>query len=285
MTSTRTKSGNSSAVQTSSERSGSRKPTTLITGASFGIGASLARVFAAHGHDLVLVARSAAKLKSLAKSLSSEHGVRVDTRARDLGEPGSARALARSLDRAGVQVEILVNNAGVLEHGAFTGMAPEAHQRMIRLNVAALTDMVSWFAPSMCERGSGRIMNVASIAAFQPFASLATYAATKAYILHLSEALHEELRESGVSVTALCPGITDTHMIDPLRESGSGARLIPGVLVSDVESVAREGYAACMKGIPIVVPGAMNKLGTLLSRSTPKWLTRRITGAIGKASM
>ena len=204
---------------------------------------------------------------------------------RDLSVPGSARALARSLDRAGLQIDILVNNAGVLEHGAFAGMAPEAHQRMIQLNVAALTDMVSWFLPPMCERGSGRIMNVASIAAFQPFASLATYAATKAYILSLSEALHEELRDNGISVTALCPGITDTHMIDPLRESGSGARLIPGVLVSDVESVAREGYAACMKGIPIVVPGAMNKLGTLVSRSTPKWLTRRITGVIGKASM
>ena len=125
-------------------------------------------------------------------------------------------------------------------------------------------------------------MNVASIAAFQPLPSMSTYAATKAYVLSLSEALGEELRGSGVTVTALCPGITATNM---MAEVGSVADSLPSMLVGDVEKVAREAFAACMKGTPVIVPGTLNLATTLVMRATPKWLVRRLTGAAGRSTL
>ena len=187
--------------------------TVLVTGASSGIGEALAGLFAEAQYDLILVARSESKLEALADRLADEHGTMVLVRPADLSQPGSIKALAHSLAREGQQVDVLVNNAGVLEHGAFVEMGADDHQQMISLNVAGLTDLLSHFLPPMVERGSGRVLNVASIAAFQPVPSLATYAATKAYVLSLSEALSEELRGSGVTVTTLCPGVTATNMV------------------------------------------------------------------------
>ena len=175
----------------------------LITGASSGIGEALSWIFANEGYDLILVARSADKLTSLADNLTGKHGITVVTRPTDLSQPGSAQKLANSLDKGGLEVVILVNSAGVLEHGAFVDLVAEDHQRMLQLNVVGLTDMLVHFLPGMKERGTGRVLNVASIAAFQPFPSLATYAATKAYVLSLSEALAEELRGTGVDVTLI----------------------------------------------------------------------------------
>jgi short-subunit dehydrogenase len=167
--------------------------TALITGASSGIGEALARCFAADGHALVLVARSAGKLKALAAELEAAHGVKVIVQPADLAAPDAPKALAAALKRKRVVVDMLVNNAGVLEQGAFTGMRPERHQELIALNVAGLTAMLAHFLPSMQQRGFGRVLNVASIAAFQPVPTLATYAATKAYVLSLTESLAEEL--------------------------------------------------------------------------------------------
>ena len=180
--------------------------TALITGASLGIGEALARCFAADGHALVLVAGSVAKLEALAKELAATHGVKV------VVLPDAAKRLA---------VDVLVNNAGVLAQGAFAEMAAQRHQDMIALNVAGPTAMLAHFVPTMRRRGFGRVPNVASIAAFQPVPTLATYAATKAYVLSLTESLRQQLKGSGVTVTALCPGITATSM--PRRRTGNSA--------------------------------------------------------------
>ena len=231
---------------------------------------------------MILVARGADKLNALAEKLADKYGVRVSVQPADLSQAGSARELALALRRQGQQVDILVNCAGVLEHGAFADTAAEDHQRMVQLNVAGLTDVLARFLPAMVARQSGRIMNVSSITAFQPVPSLATYAATKAYVLSLSEALAEELRSTGITVTALCPGFTATSM---LAGAGDVADRVPSILVGDVEKVARSGYKACMKGTPITVPGSLNLINTLFARAMPKWLIRRIAGAVGRSTL
>lgn len=258
------------------------KGTALITGASSGIGESLAGCFAAAGFDLVLVARSADKLQALAAALSARHSIQVRVEPADLSQPEAASALAAKLKRARVPVEVLVNNAGVLAQGLFAGMSAASQQQMIDLNVAGLTAMLSAFVPPMVERGSGSVLNVASIASFQPVPSLATYAATKAYVLSLTESLSEELRGSGVSVTALCPGITATRMLDTAIQANAQVSRIPGVLIGDVDDVARQGFEACLKGDVICVPGVVNQVAVLASRSTPKWLLRRLSGLLGR---
>ena len=258
------------------------KPTALVTGASSGIGEALAGLFAAAGHDLVLVARSADKLKALATALSARHGVKVRVEPADLSKPGAAETLAARLKRARVPVDVLVNNAGVLAQGRFAAMGAASHQQMIDLNISGLTAMLSAFVPPMVARGTGRVLNVASIASFQPVPSLATYAASKAYVLSLTESLSEELRGSGVSITALCPGITATGMLDQALDANPQVSRIPGFLIGDVTDVARQGFDACMKGEVICVPGVVNQAAMLASRSTPKWLLRRISGLLGR---
>jgi short-subunit dehydrogenase len=258
------------------------RPVALVTGASSGIGEALAGLFAAAGHDLVLVARSADKLKALAAVLSARHGTRVRVEPADLSKPGAAETLAVRLKRARVPVDVLVNNAGVLAQGRFTAMDAASHQQIIDLNISGLTAMLSAFVPTMVARGAGRVLNVASIASFQPVPSLATYAASKAYVLSLTESLSEELRGSGVSITALCPGITATGMLDQVVGANPQVSRIPGFLIGDVTDVARQGFDACMKGEVICVPGVVNQAAMLASRSTPKWLLRRISGLLGR---
>jgi len=258
------------------------KPTALVTGASSGIGEALAGRFAAAGHDLVLVARSADKLKALAAALSARHGIRVRVEPADLAQPGAAEGLAARLKRARVPVDVLVNNAGVLAQGRFAAMRAASHQQMIDLNISGLTALLSAFVPAMVARGSGRVLNVASIASFQPVPTLATYAATKAYVLSLTESLSEELRGSGVSMTALCRGFTATGMLDQAVGANPQVSRIPGFLIGDVNDVARQGFEACMKGEVICVPGVVNQAAMLASRSTPKWLLRRISGLLGR---
>jgi uncharacterized protein len=255
-------------------------PTALITGASSGIGEALATRFAQAGHNLVLVARSADKLKALAKTLQTEHGVKVWVAPADLSLPGSAEQLAASMKRSRRSIDVLVNNAGVLEHGPFIGQPAARHQQLIDLNVTGLTALLAHFLPAMVARGSGRVLNVASIAAFQPIPSLATYAATKAYVLSLTESLAEELKGSGVTITALCPGITATHMLAEAQAASGELNKLPHFLVGTAEEVAAQGFEACMAGRVICVPGVVNQAGMLASRATPKWLLRRVSGAL-----
>lgn len=269
----------------SARAAASGRDTVLITGASAGIGAALARQFAAGGFDLVLVARSRDKLETLARELKGEHAVEATVMPADLSTPGAPKALFEAVKKRKLVIDILVNNAGVLEMGAFSAIAPGRHQELIALNVATLTDMTSRFLAPMLERGKGRILNVASIAAFQPVPSLATYAATKAYVLSLTESLSEELKGSGVTVTALCPGITETSMVDRAREANAAASQLPPFMIGDVNDVAAQGYAALMAGEVIRVPGVLNFAASLAARATPKWVVRRFAGALGRMAL
>ena len=260
-------------------------PVALVTGASSGIGESLARCFAQDGHDLILVARSADKLKALAATLSAELGVKAWVEPADLAQPDAAQRLAATLRRKRRRVDVLVNNAGVLEQGAFASMPAASHAQMIQLNVAGLTALLAELLPPMVARGSGRVLNVASIAAFQPIPSLATYAATKAYVLSLTESLSEELQGTGVTLTALCPGITATGMLSKAREANAQLNQLPDFLIGDVDDVARQGFRACMRGDTICVPGVVNQAAMLASRSTPKWLVRRLGGLMARQAL
>lgn len=260
------------------------KDTVVITGASSGIGEALAGQFARGGYDLVLVARSENKLKALAGQLARDTRAEVWVEPVDLSRRGAAKKLASSLSEQGIEVDVLVNCAGVLEHGRFIDIGATAQQGMIDLNISGLTNMLSHFLPPMLRRGKGRILNVASIAAFQPVPSLATYAATKAYVLSLSESLAEELQGTGVSVTALCPGVTATNMVANAQQKSGGLK-IPDFVVGDVQDVAAQGYRACLKGDAICVPGVVNQAVTLTGRATPKWLLRRVSGVMARYTL
>ncbi len=257
----------------------------LVTGASAGIGEALATELAASGYDLVLVARRTGKLRSVAKRLQDKYAIEAHVRTTDLLQPAAAARLARRLEREGLAVDVLVNNAGLLEAGYFTDMDTEALQRMVQLNIGTLTDLLAQFLPPMRKRGSGRVLNVASIAAFQPVVGLAAYAATKAYVLSLGEALGEELRGSGVTVTTLCPGITDTSMIAHAADDAPGFGELPRVIIGSPEDVARAGVRGLLRGDPIVVPGVLNRASTLLADNLPRWLRRRLMGALARSRL
>jgi short-subunit dehydrogenase len=258
--------------------------TVLITGASSGIGEALAKLFAQGGYNLVLVARTSTTLEQLAKMLMDKYSIRVWVEPVDLSKRSAAKKLSTILAQQDLEVDILVNNAGVLEHGNFVEIGATAHQRMIDLNISGLTSMLDHFLPSMVERGSGRVLNVASIASFQPVPTLATYAATKAYVLSLTESLSEELKGSGVTITALCPGITATNMVSAVQQSSPELNKIPGFAIGDVDVVAAQGFQACLKGDVICVPGALNLAMSVSGRAVPKWFLRRVSGMVGRYS-
>ena len=263
----------------------SARPTALITGASSGIGEALAGCFAAAQHDVILVARSEGKLKTLAEKLAGQYGVTVRVQPADLSQPGAAAQLLATLSRKHSSVDILVNCAGVLEQGGFTAIDQTRHQNIIDLNISGLTAMLSAFVPGMVERGRGRVLNVASVAAFQPVPTLASYAASKAYVLSLSESLSEELRDTGVTVTTLCPGITATNMLTQAAGANDKVGQLPGFLIGEVQQVADQAFAATMRGDAICVPGIINQAAMIASRGTPKWLVRRIGGLIGRKAL
>ena len=273
--------------RTKKKTASSKKPTlmgerklgrVLITGASAGIGAELAREFAKHGHTLVLVARSKDKLTALAAELNAAHDTDALVIVEDLSRPGCAAAIAAELEERGVEVDILVNNAGVLDIGSFAATPSETYDNMVALNVAAPTSLTSLLLPPMIERKFGRILNVASLAAFQPIPSMAVYAATKAYVLSLTESLSEELRGTGVKVTALCPGLTDTSMVANIKAKSQTAQWTPSMLISDPKTVAKQAYKATMSGQTILVPGLPNQMAAAWAQITPRWLTRAVTG-------
>ncbi len=260
------------------------RQTVLITGASSGIGEALAHRFAEAGFKLVLVARSEDKLNDLAAIFKQRYGVAVHVLPCDLAQANAAVQLLSALKRQRCVIDVLVNCAGVLEHGNFTAIAPAKHQQIIDLNISGLTAMLSVFLPTLVARGAGRVLNVASIGAFQPVPLLASYAASKAYVLSLSESLSEELKGTGVTVTALCPGITATQMLDTATDANSKLKRIPGFMVSDVHAVAAQAFEACMRGDAICVPGFINQAAMIASRGTPKWLVRRIGGLLGRTA-
>ncbi len=255
------------------------RPRALITGASAGIGAELARVFAANGHDLVLVARREERLNALREELRPS-GADVTVIVKDLALKTAPKSLHQAV-RTEVPIDVLVNNAGIAYGGAFTSMDPDAVARMVMLNAASLASLTRLFVADMVHRGAGRILNIASLSAFQAVPSMSLYAATKAFVLSFSEGLGEELRGTGVTVTALCPGLTDTEMVSDIA-SGSTLPDVPSFLIADVKSVAREGYEACMRGEAVRVPGVANQLSALWSQTQPRWLVRTLGGFIGR---
>jgi short-subunit dehydrogenase len=231
--------------------------TTLITGASSGIGLSLAREFAKHGHPLVLVAPDLGELHSVAEDIRRAYDVDVRFFAKDLEAAESAPEVFDELYRSGVQVEILVNNAGVGQRGRFWEIPLEKDISMIRLNIEAVIRMTKCFLPPMLARGHGRILNTASVAGFEPGPLLAVYHATKAFVLSFTEALATELEQTDISVTALCPGPTDTDFFT--KADMISTRAFQKANLMAPQDVARDGYEAVMKGERVLVSGTVNK--------------------------
>ena len=247
-------------------------PTVLITGASGGIGYELARLFARDHHHLVLVARSADKLAQVAQELQAT-GVSVKTIALDLGQTVAPRFLFDQLQ--GMAVDILINNAGFGCYGDFAQMPREEIIGQINLNVTALTELTRLFLPAMIARRSGRIMNVASTAGFQPGPLMAVYYATKAYVISFSEAIANELQHSGVTVTCFCPGATHTGFAK--RSGTEKARLFKQFGAMSAERVAQEGYRAVMEGRTLAISGVHNWLVAQSSRFAPRRMITAIS--------
>jgi short-subunit dehydrogenase len=248
------------------------KKVALITGASAGLGVEFARQLSRRGHRLVLVARRRGRLEALAKELGNARAIAID-----LSKSGSAAKLLADLAAAGEQVEILVNNAGFGLIGRFAELDAKRERQMIDLNVGTLTDLCRAVAPAMIKRKSGGILNVASTAAFQPGPNMAVYFATKAYVLSLTEALHEELKPHGVHVSALCPGPTRTEFGEVAGFGGNG--LFDRVAMESPEVVAA-GLDGLDRNRAVVVPGLTNKIGAISTRFAPRSVVRRIAGAI-----
>ncbi len=246
----------------------SPRPVALVTGASAGIGKELAERLAKNGCDLILVARRTDELNALASRLTEAHGANVHVITADLGDAAAPRKLFNEVVAKGLNVEILINNAGFGALGEFATADLARMISMIRLNVAALTELAGLFLPAMVKNRRGKILNVASTAAFQPGPLMAVYYATKAYVLSFSEALHEELRDTGVTVTCLCPGPTKTEFGDVADMSGTS--LFSGPNVMDVGPVADAAFHGLMAGKRLVVPGFRNRLLIFAVRFAPR---------------
>ena len=239
----------------------------LITGGSAGIGAALAEVFAAHGHDLILVARNREKLERRGSDIQQKFGVQVVCLAEDLTDPAGARRLHDAVTERGLDVHYLVNNAGVGLYGRFATTDLEAELKMIQLNLTSVVDLTKRFLPSMIQRKGGRILNVASTAAFVPGPWMSVYYATKAFLLSFSQAIDYELKPNGITVTTLCPGPTESEF--KVRAGSQRSRLFKA-FVMNAPRVARVGYDAMMNGKPVAIPGLRNKLIPVAARFGPR---------------
>ena len=251
------------------------RPLALVTGASGGIGAALARELARHGHDLVLAARSVEPMEALAAELR-ETGAAATVIAADLSTPGAAKTLADDIATRGLAIDILVNNAGLGAAGRFDRCEPARIGEVLQVNIVALTELTRLLLPGMVERGRGRVMLVASVAGFQPGPRMAVYFASKAYVLSLGEALAYELRGTGVSVTTLCPGATATRFFAVAGADNSVmARRLRRMMRAD--DVAQLGYRGLAAGRRVVITGAMNRLLALAGRYAPHRITLPVT--------
>lgn len=253
--------------------------TALVTGASAGLGTHFARLFAQDGHDLVLVARRRDKLDQVATELRQVYGIHPTVIAADLTDPKAPLHLHEEITRAGIEVEFLVNNAGFGTNGPFAELNLARELDLIELNVKALTHLTGLVLPAMVARRSGRILNVGSLAGFLPGPFMATYYASKAYVLNFTEALAYELRGTGVTATALCPGSTATEFahvagIENAALFNSSA---------DAASVALYGYRSMLKGKAIAVPGVKNKLSRESLRVSPRSVMRILAGHLNKS--
>jgi uncharacterized protein len=249
-------------------------PIALITGASNGIGLELAKIFARESHDLALIARSHDKLKHIAEDLQQTYGVQVRYYTKDLSISSTPDEIFEVLQSEGGNIDVLVNNAGFGWRGEFSKMELTDALEMIQVNITTLTHLTRLFLPGMIERGRGKILNVASTAAFQPGPMMAIYYASKAYVLSFSEALSEELHRTGVTVTAFCPGPTATGFGQ--RAGFDNEKIFGGMLSMNSHTVALDGYKGLMQGKPLVISGWKNWLGTQLVRFIPRPLPAKL---------
>ncbi|GJQ21579.1 MAG: short-chain dehydrogenase [Bacteroidia bacterium] len=256
--------------------------TALITGASSGIGYDLASIFAENGYNVVLVARRKDKLLALANQAQQIFGVSAYVLQKDLTRPESSVEIRRELDRAGIHIDVLVNNAGFGLLGRFATSANGEELDMIQVNVVTPVHLTKLFLPDMLLRGSGKILNVASTAGFQPGPYMANYYATKAYLISFSLGLAEEVRERGVTVSVLCPGPTPTGF---RARAGIKKSAFGGIADMDSRVVARAGFEGLIAGSPLIVPGVFNKLGTIAVRLLPAGLAARIVASAQKRRM
>jgi uncharacterized protein len=255
--------------------------TALITGASSGIGEAYAHQLAEKGLDLVLVARSEDRLRELAKQLAEVHSRRVEVVAADLSQPGAASKVAAAVAALGLGVDLLVNNAGFGTAGAFVKQDAERERQEILLNAAAVVDLSHAFLPGMLERGRGGVINVASVAAFQPLPYMSVYAATKAFVLSFTEGLRGELRGKGIRVLCVCPGPVDT----PFFEATGNEKLrstVPKGTMMTADAVVAASLKAFRAGRGLVVPGISNKLLAASGRFVPRGLLTAVTAKVMK---
>lgn len=253
----------------------------LVTGASSGIGLALAEALARRGRNLILVARQREALESIACELAQRFAVDVLFLTCNLAEPRQLSGLLQELEESGHEIDLLVNNAGLGTSGPYIEQDWSREQHLIEVNMLALARLCHAFGGRMAEQGGGQILNVASVAAFQPGAWMSNYSASKAYVLSLSEGLREELRSRGVKVSVLCPGPTRTAFF-----RGAGlrlGRLERGTLVMDAEQVARIAVRGLERNQAIIVPGWRNALLVLAHRLAPRWLVRKVSAAINRA--
>lgn len=251
--------------------------TVLITGASEGIGRCLAEVFAEHGHSLVLVARNKSRLEQLAATLSDDYCADARILVADLIEPDAPQRLFEQLAEQQIDIDILVNNAGMMVADRFANADTAGLNNLLQLNVQGLVNMTQVFVRPMIARGHGKIVNLGSLASFMPTPTFCVYGASKAFVLSFSEGLSEELKNTGVSVTCICPGFTDTQML----RAGKGLEArIPRFLKADPKKLAAQAYAACMKDKVVFVDTLANKAMVQLAKYYPRRLVRGVNGLL-----
>jgi len=241
--------------------------TTLITGASSGIGLEFAHIFARKGHDLILVARSKDKLEDVARDCENKYDIHATILVFDLSKPTSALDLYNAVKQSGVTIDVLINNAGFGHYEPFTKSDYSQNTKMINLNVTTLVELTSLFVKDMVTRNQGQILNVASTASFQPVPNFAVYGATKAFVLSFTEALHYELKDTKISVSVLCPGPTTTGFEKVANMEDS--HLFKGGGVMDARTVAEIGYKGLQKNKMTIIPGLKNKILATASNMTP----------------
>jgi uncharacterized protein len=256
----------------------SARPIALVTGASAGIGAELAREAAKDGHDLVLVARRREPMEALAAELSST-GAEITVISADLAKPAGAAALMKTVDERGLVIDTLINNAGLGDSGRFNEEDPARILSMLQVNVVALTELTRLVLPQMVARGRGRVLLLASTAAFQPGPGMAVYYATKSYVLSFGRAIGYELRQTGVTVTTLCPGPTTSEFAQVANMQGVALMEGPMPIMTAAE-VARQGYAALKAGRPEIITGFVNRTIAMSTRFTPTSILLTIAGRL-----
>jgi short-subunit dehydrogenase len=253
--------------------------TALVTGASSGIGAAIAAELASRGYSLVLVARREERLLSLATELASEHAIEVEVIACDLGDELERDRLESELRERERAVEMLINNAGFGHQADFATSPRKRMVEMVRVNVEAVVDLTSRFLGPMVERRRGAVINIASLGAFQPLPGSATYGASKAFVLSFSEAIRTELRGSGVTVTAVCPGPVRTEFMTTAEVPGVEDRT-PGIVWTSAEDIARQAVDGAAHDKRVVVPGLLNRAGALAGQHSPRAVALPLIGRI-----